>query len=249
MRRPVIAGNWKMFKTVAETRAFFTAFKPLVASTTHCDIVIAPTFTSLAAAAESASGSNIAISAQNMHSEKQGAFTGEVAAAMLIEAGCRYVILGHSERRHIFGETDAMIAKKTAAALDAGLMPIVCVGETLDERNANQTDAVLARQFSGALGALTDEQFSRILLAYEPVWAIGTGRTATPEMAGDAHRFLRNQAASRFTSDRAADLRILYGGSVKPDNIRGLMAQLEIDGALVGGASLEASSFASIVNF
>ncbi len=249
MRRPVIAGNWKMFKTVAETRAFFTAFKPLVASTTHCDIVIAPTFTSLAAAAESASGSNIAISAQNMHQEKQGAFTGEVSAAMLVEAGCRYVILGHSERRHIFGETDAMIAKKTAAALDAGLMPIVCVGETLDERNANQTEAVLARQFTGGLGALTDEQFSRILLAYEPVWAIGTGRTATPEMAGDAHRFLRAQAASRFTSDRAADLRILYGGSVKPDNIRGLMAQLEIDGALVGGASLEAASFASIVNF
>jgi triosephosphate isomerase len=249
MRRPVIAGNWKMFKTVAETRAYFTAFKPLVASTTHCDIVIAPTFTSLAAAAESASGSNIAISAQNMHAEKQGAFTGEVAASMLLEAGCRYVILGHSERRHIFGETDAMIAKKTAAALDAGLIPIVCVGETLDERNANQTEAVLARQFGGALGALTDAQFSRILLAYEPVWAIGTGRTATPEMAGHAHRFLRDQAASRFTSDRAADLRILYGGSVKPDNIRGLMAQLEIDGALVGGASLEAASFASIVNF
>jgi len=249
MRRPVIAGNWKMFKTVAETRAFFTAFKPLVASTTHCDIVIAPTFTSLAAAAESASGSNIAISAQNMHSEKQGAFTGEVAAAMLLEAGCRYVILGHSERRHIFGETDAMIAKKTSAALDAGLIPIVCVGETLDERNGNQTEEVLARQFTGALGALTDAQFSRILLAYEPVWAIGTGRTATPEIAGDAHRFLRATAATRFTSDRAADLRILYGGSVKPDNIRGLMAQLEIDGALVGGASLEAVSFASIVNF
>jgi triosephosphate isomerase len=249
MRRPVIAGNWKMFKTVAETRSFFSAFKPLVASTTHCDIVVAPPFTALAAAAESAAGSNIAISAQNMHFEKQGAFTGEVAAPMLLEAGCRYVILGHSERRHIFGETDAMVAKKTAAALDGGLMPIVCVGETLDERNANQTEAVLARQFTGGLGALTDEQFSRILLAYEPVWAIGTGRTATPEMAADAHRFLRDQAASRFTSDRATNLRILYGGSVKPDNIRGLMAQLEIDGALVGGASLEAASFASIVNF
>jgi triosephosphate isomerase (TIM) len=249
MRRPVIAGNWKMFKTASETRAFFAAFKPLVASTTHCDIVVAPPFTALHAAAESASGTNIGISAQNMHSEKQGAFTGEVSAQMLLEAGCRYVILGHSERRHIFGETDAMIAKKTAAALDSGLIPIVCVGETLDERNANHTESVLARQFTGGLGALTDEQFSRILLAYEPVWAIGTGRTATPEMAGDAHRFLRDQAASRFTSDRAADLRILYGGSVKPDNIRGLMAQLEIDGALVGGASLEPASFASIVNF
>jgi triosephosphate isomerase (TIM) len=249
MRRPVIAGNWKMFKTVAETRAFFSAFKPLVASTTHCDIVVAPTFTSLAAAAEAAAGSNIAISAQNMHFEKQGAFTGEVAASMIVEAGCRYVILGHSERRHIFGETNEMIAKKTVAALDAGLTPIVCVGETLDERNGNQTESVLAGQCAGGLGALTDEQFSRILLAYEPVWAIGTGRTATPEMAGDAHRFLRSHLASRFTSDRAADLRILYGGSVKPDNIRGLMAQLEIDGALVGGASLEAASFASIVNF
>jgi triosephosphate isomerase (TIM) len=249
MRRPVIAGNWKMFKTVSETRAFFSAFKPLVASTTHCDIVVAPTFTSLAAAAEAASGSNIAISAQNMYFEKQGAFTGEVSAAMIVEAGCRYVILGHSERRHIFGETDVMIAKKTVAALDAGLTPIVCVGETLDERNGNQTETVLARQCVGGIGALTDEQFSRILLAYEPVWAIGTGRTATPEMAGDAHLFLRNHVASRFTSDLAENLRILYGGSVKPDNIRGLMAQLEIDGALVGGASLEAASFASIVNF
>jgi len=249
MRRPVIAGNWKMFKTAAETRAFFAAFKPLVASATHCDIVVAPPFTALAAAAELATGSNIAISAQNMSWEKQGAFTGEIAAPMLLEAGCRYVILGHSERRHIFGETDAMVAKKTAAALDAGLIPIVCVGETLDERNGNQTEAVLARQFTGGLGALTDEQFYRILLAYEPVWAIGTGRTATPEMAADAHRFLRDQAASRFTSDRAANLRILYGGSVKPDNIRGLMAQMEIDGALVGGASLEPASFAAIVNF
>lgn len=249
MRRPVIAGNWKMFKTVAETRAFFSAFKPLVASTTHCDIVVAPTFTSLAAATEAASGSNIAISAQNMHWEKQGAFTGEIAASMLVEAGCRYVILGHSERRHIFGETNEMIAKKTVAALDAGLTPIVCVGETLEERNANHTETVLARQCTGGIGSLTDEQFSRILLAYEPVWAIGTGRTATPEMAGDAHLFLRNHVASRFTSDLAENLRILYGGSVKPDNIRGLMAQLEIDGALVGGASLEAAPFASIVNF
>jgi triosephosphate isomerase len=249
MRRPVIAGNWKMFKTVAETRAFFTAFKPLVASSTHCDIVVAPTFTSLAAAAEAASGSNIAISAQNMHFEKQGAFTGEISGAMLVEAGCRYVILGHSERRHIFGETDQIVAKKTVAVLDAGLTPIVCVGETLDERNANQTESVLACQCTDGIGSLTDEQFSRILLAYEPVWAIGTGRTATPEMAGDAHRFLRSHVASRFTSDRAENLRILYGGSVKPDNIRGLMAQLEIDGALVGGASLEAASFASIVNF
>jgi triosephosphate isomerase len=249
LRRPVIAGNWKMFKTRAETRAFFTAFKPLVAASTHCDIVVAPPFTALAAAAEAAAGSNIAISAQNMHWEKQGAFTGEASAGMLLEAGCRYVILGHSERRQLFGETDETVGKKLAAALAAGLVPIVCVGETLDERTRNETEAVLGRQFQGATAALTPEQFSRILLAYEPVWAIGTGRTATPEMAGEAHRFLRDQAASRFTPERAAALRILYGGSVKPDNIRGLMAQVEIDGALVGGASLEAGSFAAIVNF
>jgi triosephosphate isomerase (TIM) len=249
MRRPVIAGNWKMFKTVAETRTFFAAFKPLVAASTHCDIIVAPPFTALAAAAEAAAGSNIAISAQNMHSEKQGAFTGEIAAPMLIEAGCRYVILGHSERRHIFGETDEVIAKKVLAALEAGLVPVLCVGEMLDERNRNETEAVLSRQFHGALDALTPEQFSRILIAYEPVWAIGTGRTSTPEMAAEAHRFLRNESATQFTSERAAAMRILYGGSVKPDNIRGLMAQLEIDGALVGGASLEASSFAAIVNF
>jgi triosephosphate isomerase len=249
MRRPVIAGNWKMFKTVAETRAFFAAFKPLVAASTHCDIVIAPPFTALAAAAEAASGSNIAISAQNMHWEKQGAFTGEIAAPMIVEAGCRYVILGHSERRHIFHETDEFIGKKVHAALEAGLTPILCVGETLEQRNKNETEAVLLRQFHGAVGALTPEQFSRILVAYEPVWAIGTGRTSTPEMAAEAHRFLRNESATRFTSERAAEMRILYGGSVKPDNIRGLMAQLEIDGALVGGASLEPSSFSAIVNF
>jgi triosephosphate isomerase (TIM) len=249
MRRPVIVGNWKMFKTVAETRAFFTAFKPLVAASTHCDIVVAPPFTALRAAAEAAAGSNIGISAQNMCWEKNGAFTGEVSAPMLLEAGCRYVILGHSERRHIFGETDEMIAKKVAAALGASLVPIVCVGETLDEREAGATETVLQRQWEGALAALTPEQFSRILLAYEPVWAIGTGRTATPEIASDAHRFLRTRAAGRFGSERAAALRILYGGSVKPDNIRGLMAQMEIDGALVGGACLEPASFAAIVNF
>jgi triosephosphate isomerase len=249
LRRPVIAGNWKMFKTRAETREFFSAVKPLVAASTHCDIIVAPPFTALATAVEAAAGSNIAISGQNMHWEKQGAFTGETSAAMLLEAGCRYVILGHSERRQLFGETDETVARKLLAALGAGLIPIVCVGETLDERNRNETDAVLSRQFQNACAALTADLFSRILVAYEPVWAIGTGRTATPEMATEAHRFLRTQAASRFNHDRAAALRILYGGSVKPDNIRGLMAQVDIDGALVGVASLEAGSFAAIVNF
>ena len=249
MRRPVIAGNWKMFKTQAGTRAFFEALRPLVASAAHCEIVVAPPFTALAAAVEAARGSNITISAQNAHWEKQGAFTGEVSMGMLVEAGCRGVIIGHSERRQFFGDADVWVEKKVKAALEAGLAPIVCVGETLGEREGNLTHAVLKRQFEGGLGSLTGADFSRILLAYEPVWAIGTGRTATPEMAADAHRYLRELAAAHFTLDRASALRILYGGSVKPDNIRGLMAQVEIDGALVGGASLEPQSFAAIVNF
>ena len=249
MRRPVIAGNWKMFKTQAETRAFFDAFKPLVAASTHCEIVIAPPFTALAAAVEAARGSAISISAQDLHWEKEGAFTGEVSSRMLVEAGCRHVIIGHSERRQYFGETDATVNKKVKTALAAELTPIVCVGELLAEREAGDTQQVLERQFAQGLAALTAQQFSRIIVAYEPVWAIGTGNTATPELAAEAHRFLRQLAAARFTPERAAELRILYGGSVKPDNIKGLMAQVEIDGALVGGASLDAQSFASIVNF
>jgi triosephosphate isomerase len=249
MRRPVIAGNWKMYKTQAETRAFFEAFKPLVAQSAHCDIVIAPSFTALAAAVEAARGSAISISAQDLHWEKEGAFTGEISTRMLVETGCRYTIIGHSERRQFFSETDETVNKKVKSALAAELVPIVCVGELLAEREAGRTEAVLERQFAGAMAALTGAEFSRIIVAYEPVWAIGTGRTATPEMAAEAHRFLRQLAASRFTPERAGGLRILYGGSVKPDNIKGLMAQVEIDGALVGGASLDAQSFASIVNF
>ncbi len=249
MRRPVIAGNWKMYKTQAEARAFFAELKPLVASSTHCDIVIGVPFTAIAAAVEAVRGSAISIAAQDVHGEPEGAYTGEVSTKMLVEAGARYVIIGHSERRQHFGETDEWVNKKTKAALNANLGPIVCVGETLQEREAAQTEAVLERQFRGAFRSLTGTEFSRIIVAYEPVWAIGTGRTATPEMAAEAHRFLRQLAAASFTPDRAAGLRILYGGSVKPDNIKGLMAQVEIDGALVGGASLDAKSFASIVNF
>ncbi len=249
MRRPLIAGNWKMYKTQAETRAYFAALKPLVAASTHCDIIVAPPFTALAAAVEAAGGSAISIAAQDVHWAAEGAFTGEVSTRMLVEAGCRCVLIGHSERRQYFGETDEWVNKKTKAALEAGLGPIVCVGETLPEREAGQTEAVLERQFRGGFAALTGAEFSRIIIAYEPVWAIGTGRTATPEMATEAHRFLRQLAAASFTADRASALRILYGGSVKPDNIKGLMAQVEIDGALVGGASLDAQSFASIVNF
>ena len=249
MRRPVIAGNWKMYKTQAEARAYFSVFAPLVQGSTHCDIIVAPPFTALAASVEAVKGTMISIAAQNMHGKPEGAFTGEVSAAMLVEVGCRGVIIAHSERRQFFGETDETANIKVKAALAAGLTPILCVGELLAQREAGKTEEVLERQFSGGVAALTGAEFSRIILAYEPVWAIGTGRTATPEMAAEAHRFLRQQAAASFTPERAAGLRILYGGSVKPDNIKGLMAQTEIDGALVGGASLNAEAFASIVNF
>jgi triosephosphate isomerase len=249
MRRPVIAGNWKMYKTQAEARAYFSALAPLVQGCVHCDIIVAPPFTALAAAVEAVKGTTISIAAQDMHGEPEGAFTGEVSAAMLVEAGCRAVIIAHSERRQFFGETDESANKKIKSALAVGLTPILCVGELLAQREGGKTEEVLERQFRGAVAALTGAEFSRIILAYEPVWAIGTGRTATPEMAAEAHRFLRQQAAANFTPERAAGLRILYGGSVKPDNIKGLMAQMEIDGALVGGASLNAEAFASIVNF
>lgn len=249
IRRRVIVGNWKMYKTQADTRAFFSAFAPLVANSSHCDIVVAPPFTALAAAAQFARGTKIAVSSQDLYWGKEGAFTGEVSAGMLVEAGCRYVIIGHSERRQFFGETDETVAKKTKAALAAGLTPIVCVGELLAQREAKNTEAVLEKQFRGGPGSLTPEEFSRILIAYEPVWAIGTGRTATPEIAAAAHRFLRQCGAKQFSTGAASALRILYGGSVKPDNIHGLMAQEELDGALVGGASLEAKSFAAIVNY
>jgi triosephosphate isomerase (TIM) len=249
MRRPVIAGNWKMYKTQADARAYFSALAPLVRNTVHCDIIIAPPFTAIPASVEAVKGTPISIAAQDMHGEPEGAFTGEVSSAMLVEAGCQAVIIGHSERRQFFGETDERANAKIKAALEAGLTPILCVGELLAEREGGKTEEVLERQFRGGLAALTGAQFSRIILAYEPVWAIGTGRTATPEMAAEAHRFLRQQAAASFTPERAAGLRILYGGSVKPDNIKGLMAQVEIDGALVGGASLNAEAFASIVNF
>jgi len=247
-RRRVIAGNWKMFKTQAETRAFFSAFLPLAGAVRRCDIVIAPPFTAISAAVEAARGSTVGIGAQDVFWEKEGAFTGEIAPPMLVEAGCRYVIIGHSERRQFFGETEQTVAKKTKAALAAGLTPIVCVGELLEQREAGRTEEVCERQFGGGPGALTPEEFSRILVAYEPVWAIGTGKTATPEIAAAAHSFLRKCAEKKFSPDLAQALRILYGGSVKPDNIQGLMAQEELDGALVGGASLDAKSFASIVN-
>ena len=249
MRRPVIAGNWKMYKTAAETRAFFQAFAPLIAASTHCDIIVAPPFTALPVAVDSARGTSILIAAQNLYWKPEGAFTGEISAPMLVEIGCRAVIIGHSERRQFFGETDETVHRKTKAALEAGLTPLVCVGEHLAEREANLTKSVLQRQCECGFAALTPAEFSRILIAYEPVWAIGTGRTATPEIAADAHRHIRSLVTALFTPEMASALRILYGGSVKPENIKGLMAQDEIDGALVGGASLDPKSFAAIVNY
>jgi triosephosphate isomerase len=249
LRRPVIAGNWKMYKTREETREFFDAFKPLVAGSHSCDIIVAPPFTSLVAGVEATRGSNIAIAAQNAHWEREGAFTGEVSMRMIADCRADAVIIGHSERRQYFGETDESVNRKVKAALEAKLTPIVCVGESLAEREANLTDSVLKRQFEGGLASLTVADFSRILLAYEPVWAIGTGKTATPEIAEDVHRYLRGLAAKHFSPEQASAVRILYGGSVKPDNVKGLMAQAEIDGALVGGASLDPKSFAAIVNF
>jgi triosephosphate isomerase len=248
-RRRVIAGNWKMYKLLADTRAFFSTFCPLVANSSHCDIVVAPPFTAISTAAEATTSTNVAIAGQNVSWSKEGAFTGEISAAMLAEAGCRYVIIGHSERRQLFRETDDNVAKKSLMALSVGLTPIVCVGESDEERTAGLEKEVLERQFTGGPGALTAAEFSRILLAYEPVWAIGTGKTATPEIAAEAHRFLRRCAARHFSNELASAVRILYGGSVKPDNIKGLMAQEELDGALVGGASLDPKSFAAIVNF
>ena len=238
-----------MYKTAAETTSFFEKFRPLVERSEHCEIVISPPFPNLPAAVGAAQGTRVAIGAQNMFWAKEGAFTGEVSAGMLKDVGCSHVIIGHSERRQYFGETNETVLKKTLSALDAGLTAIICVGETLEHREAGQTEKVLVDHCQGGTAGLSAEQFSRILIAYEPVWAIGTGKTATPEIAADAHRVIRAHARAAFGQEAANRLRILYGGSVKPDNIKGLMAQPEIDGVLVGGASLDPISFASIVNF
>jgi triosephosphate isomerase len=244
-----MAGNWKMYKTADDTRRFFHQFTELVAQSKHCEIVICPPFPSLAAAVSETHGTNVGIGAQNLYWGKEGAFTGEVSGAMIRQIGCQYVIIGHSERRQYFGESDESVLKKSQAALEAGLIPIICVGELLEQRESGETEAVLVRQFQNGIGKLTGEQFQHVLIAYEPVWAIGTGRVATPQIAAEAHKVLRRQARETYGEGAAERVRILYGGSVKPDNIKGLMAQPDIDGALVGGASLEPISFASIVNF
>ena len=248
-RKPIMAGNWKMYKTPAETHAFFEAFKPLVRDAEHCEIIICPPFPNLHAAVEETKGSNITIGAQNLHWGREGAVTGEVSGHMLQAVGCSSVIIAHSERRQYFGETEPDVVRKAQAALEYGLTPIVCVGERLEEREGNRTEAVLGEQFDGGLAPLTPEQFAKLVIAYEPVWAIGTGKTATPEMAADAHRFIRARAAAKFGDALARGVRILYGGSVKPDNVKKLMAEEDIDGALVGGASLDPVTFAAVVKY
>jgi triosephosphate isomerase len=236
----MLAGNWKMYKTPAETTAFFRDFLPAVQGSAH-DIVICPPFVNIAAAVDATRSSNVKVGGQNLYWKDEGAFTGEISGPMLKAAGAECVIVGHSERRQYFGETDSTVLERTRAALKAGLTPIVCVGELLEERESGNTEAVLKTQYEGGIAPLSREEFSKIVIAYEPVWAIGTGKTATPEIAQQAHAFLRSLLTE--------DVRILYGGSVKPDNIAGLMSQPDIDGGLVGGASLDAKSFASIVNF
>ena len=250
MRKPVIAGNWKMYKLLADAVNTALALKPLVANANHCEVVIAPVFTALKTVADRLEGSNIGVAGQNCSTEtEEGAYTGEVLASMLTDVGARYVIVGHSERRQFYSETDTMVNKKCRAALAANLIPILCVGERLEQREAGLAERVVNGQLSGGLSGLTASDLDRIIIAYEPVWAIGTGRTATPEQAQEMHAFIRRVFADRHSAQGANELRILYGGSVKPDNIAGLMSQTDIDGALVGGASLQAESFAKIVNY
>ncbi len=250
MRKPVIAGNWKMYKLLSEAVDTALALKPLVANANHCEVVIAPVFVHLKTVADRLEGSNIRVAAQDCSTEvKEGAHTGEVSAQMIEDVGASHVIIGHSERRQFYGETDESVNKKTKAALSFGLTAIVCVGEMLAERESGNAESVVKTQLVGATDGLTVSDMERIIIAYEPVWAIGTGKVATPEQAQEMHGFIRRTVSERHGKEIADATRILYGGSVKPDNIAGLMHQADIDGALVGGASLEAESFAQIVNF
>ena len=248
MRRPILAANWKMHKTAEEARAFADAFLPRVADADDVDIVIAPPFTALESLAWTLRGSSVALAAQNVHPEEKGAFTGEIAPGMLQALGCRYTIVGHSERRALFGEDDAFVARKAAALLARDIRPIVCVGETLEQREADRTFDVVRGQLEGSLASVPKARAEQVVVAYEPVWAIGTGRTATPETAQEVHAFIR-ETLVRLFGEAADSVRIQYGGSVKPDNVDALMAQADIDGALVGGASLDPEAFARIARF
>jgi len=238
-----------MYKTPDQTRDFFRDFLPLIADHTRDEIAVCPSFVCLAAAVEAAKGSHVAIGGQNLHWEIEGAYTGEISAGMLLAAGCTHVIIGHSERRQYFGETDDTVNRKLKTALEAGLTPIVCVGEVLEEREAGLTEDVLRRQCLRAFHAISGKKAGKLVIAYEPVWAIGTGKTATPRLAAEAHVLIRGEAAKAFGDKMAESLRILYGGSVKPENAKSLMSEEEIDGALVGGASLNATSFAAIIKY
>ncbi|MBM7856106.1 triosephosphate isomerase [Desulfohalotomaculum tongense] len=248
MRQQIIAGNWKMNKTTAQAVEFARELKQSIDNNVPVEVVICPPFTALAPLAEELKGSGIALGAQNMHWEDQGAFTGEISAPMLKELGCRYVILGHSERRQYFGETDAGVNKKVKAALEHGLIPIVCVGETLEQREAGVTEQTVAGQLKGALAGLEQEQVAGLVIAYEPVWAIGTGRTASDQDAQQVNNFIRKVIAEEYGAAAAEAVRIQYGGSVKPANARGLLSQPDIDGALVGGASLKVEDFKGIID-
>ena len=246
-RKKMIAGNWKMYKTVAEGKTLLAELKAKVKDAAGVDIVVCPPFTTLSAAAQELQGTHIQVGAQNVHWEFQGAFTGEISAPMLREIPVAFVIVGHSERRQYNGETDETVNTRLKAALGGGLLPIVCIGETLAERDAGKTEAVVERQIRIGLAGLTAAQLAKTVIAYEPVWAIGTGRTATPAQAQEVHAFIRGQLTDLFGA-MAAEVRILYGGSVKPENARQLMAEADIDGALVGGASLKAADFTAIVD-
>jgi triosephosphate isomerase (TIM) len=247
MRKKLIAANWKMYKTPDQTREFFRDFLPLVAGHDRDEICVCPPFVDIPAAVEAARGSTVGIGGQNLYWQKEGAYTGEISCAMLQAVGCSHVIIGHSERRQYFGETDDTVNAKLKSALEAGLAPIVCVGEVLEEREAGLTDDVLRRQCTRALYKISGKKAAKLVLAYEPVWAIGTGKTATPAIAAEAHLLIRGEVAKALGDDIATSLRILYGGSVKPENAKSLMSEPEIDGALVGGASLDPKSFAAIV--
>jgi triosephosphate isomerase len=249
MRKKLIAANWKMYKTPDQARDFFRDFLPLVENHDRDEIVVCPTYLAIDAALQAAKGSNIAIGAQDLYWQKEGAFTGEISGTMLASVGATHVIIGHSERRQYFGETDDTVNLKLKAALEASLIPIVCVGEVLEEREAGLTDDVLRRQCLRAFNKVSAKKAHNLIVAYEPVWAIGTGKTATPELAADAHASIRAEAADSFGQEFADQLRILYGGSVKPENAHALMSEEEIDGALVGGASLDPASFAAIVKY
>ena len=249
MRKKLIAANWKMYKTPNESRAFVQDFLPLVAGQDRDEVVLCPPFADLVATLEAVKGSNVSVGAQNVHWEKEGAFTGETSVGMLLALGVTHVIIGHSERRQYFAETDDTVNRRLETALDAGLTPILCVGEVLEERESGLTDDVLRRQCARAFSGISAKKAAKLTIAYEPVWAIGTGKTATPQIAASAHAVIRGEVEEAFGAEFADRLRILYGGSVKPENAKALMSELEIDGGLVGGASLDAKSFAAIVRY